>query len=423
MAVVMPWGEVIRVGMSIGILVNQFTLNDPVLGLLDGVGVLDGNFEAEDITTYAQSVAVNRGRNPNQNSIQAGSATVVLNNNDRRFDPINEDSPYWDITTAASGVQPRRFVEILCEGERIFVGAISAITISYVGDYSTCTIEAADDFTRLANMTIEDALTPIVQVSGNRVTTILDLPEVDYPADQRNIALGGNNLQALLVDASTNILTYLQSCALSDQALLFMSRDGVITYTDPLGTVFNSDVAAIFTDTITGLDQILYTGISTITDSSFLYNKIIANKQGGADVVADDATSQATYGISTLALTNLLLNDDADVTALSTTLLGRYKDPVYRFDDLQFTSNGIDADQRTLLNTLEIGDNIQIIRTFATGSPLTVELYYQVDRLNHSITTGQHTVTIGLGDLKTVVYPFVLDDVFFGILDASNALA
>jgi hypothetical protein len=422
MSVTMPWGETIVVGMSLGFPVNVFTLDDPVLGVLDEA-ILDGALVAQPVTEFAQSVSIARGRSANQNETQAGVATIVLNNNDRRFDPINQASPYWDTATNTSGVQPRRFVEITSNSEHLFQGAITAINISYDTQFSTCTIEASDDFTRLAGMTVATAFTPPVQISGNRVTTILDLPEVNYPIDQRVIETGGKDLQALQIDAGTNVLSYLQQVALADDALLFMSRDGDIVYTDPVGTVWNYDFTATFTDSTSGVGIVPYTNISTITDQTFLYNRIVTSKEGGIEYVANDIASQTSYGIQTYSLTGLLLENNSDAEALSTELLAKYKDPTYRFDDMQFALNGLSQSNRTTLATLDIGDNIKIVRTFATGSPLTVELYYQVERLSHEITTGQHTCTVGLGSLKTLIYQFILDDAEYGTLDTSNALA
>ena len=422
MAVTMPWAEKIVVGMSLGFPVNVFTLNDPVLGVLDSA-ILDGALVAQPVTEFAQQVSIARGRSANQNETQAGVATIVLNNNDRRFDPINEASPYWDTATNTSGVQPRRFVEITSNGEHLFQGAITAINISYDTQFSTCTIEASDDFTRLAGMTIATAFTPPVQISGNRVTTILDLPEVNYPISQRAIDTGGKDLQALQIDAGTNVLSYLQQCALADQALLFMSRDGDIVYTDPVGTVWNYEIAATFTDSNEATGVIPYTGISTITDQTFLYNRIVVSKDGGIEYVENDVASQTNYGIQTYSLTGLLLENNSDADALALELLAKYKDPAYRFDDMQFTFNALSVGNQTTMASLEIGDNIKIIRTFSTGSPLTVELYYQVERLSHDITTGQHTCTIGLGSLKTLIYQFILNDADYGTLSTSNALS
>jgi hypothetical protein len=422
MAVTMPWAEEIVVGMSLGFPVLVFTLDSATDGVLD-TSILDGALVAQPVTEFVQAVNIARGRSANQNETQAGVATIVLNNNDRRFDPINEDSPYWDAATNSSGVEPRRFVEIISNGEHLFQGAITAINISYDTNFSTCTIEASDDFTRLANMTVATAFTPPVEISGNRVTSILDLPEVNYPTDQRSIATGGKDVQALQIDAGTNVLSYLQQVALADQALLFMSRDGDIVYTDPLGTVYFDDIQATFTDSTSGVDIIPYTSIATITDQNFLYNRIVASKEGGTEYIEDDAASQTSFGIQTYSLTGLLLENDSDAEALATELLDKYKNPVYRFDDMQFALNGLSVSNQTTLARLEIGDNIKIIRTFATGSPLTVELYYQVERLSHDITTGQHTCTVGLGSLKTLIYDFILDDAEYGQLSTSNALA
>jgi len=424
MATTLAWGETALVTMTLGFLVNQFTLDDAIYGQLDGVGVLDGNLEGIDVTEYVKSVQLRRGRSSSLDNFEAGSATIVLNNNDRRFDPINDASPYWDVSTNETGVQPRRQVTVSLADELVFVGSITTINIAYNQDLSDAIIGASDDFVLLANQSVTTTFTPPVEVSGTRITSILDLPEIDFPTDQRNIATGGKDLQALAIDAGTNALQYMQACATADQALLFVSRDGTLTYTDPVSTIWYYDVAADFVDANEPITAgvVPYTGINTITDQTFLYNKVVVAKEGGTEYISNDAASQASYGISTLTLTGLLLENDTDADALSTQLLDAYKEPVYRFDDMQFVVNGMGSNSRTTLNQLELGDGIKIVRTFATGSPLTVERYYQVDRLQHTITPSQHQVTVGLGDLKTVIYAFILDDTTFGTLDSTNAL-
>lgn len=424
MATTLAWGEPVLVTMSVGYLVNQFTLNDPDLGLLDGMGVLDGNLEGLDVTDYVMGVRLRRGRSNELAQFEAGSISITLNNNDRRFDPINQSSPYWDASVGRSGVQPRRRVTLLCDNEYLFDGAITAINITYDGDLSTCVINAADDFTVLSNQTIETTFTPPVEISGTRITSILDLPEVNYSQDTRSIATGGKDLQALPIEHGTNVLQYLQQCAQADQALLFVARNGDLTYTDPLEVVWYYDVTATFVDSseTLGVDKVPYTAIATITDQTFLFNKIIVSKNGGMEVVSNDTASQDTFGISTLSLLDLLLENQSDVADVSTTLLTKYKDPVYRFDDMQFVVNGLDTTSRETLNRLEIGDSIQVVRTFSTGTPSTVEAVYQIERLEHTITPTSHTTTIGLGDIKTVIYPLTLNDAVFGTLDSTNAL-
>lgn len=424
MATTLAYGETVLVTMSIGQIVNEFTLNDPVLGLLNGTGVLDGNFGGIDITDFVMSADVRRGRSNELAAFEAGSATLLLTNNDRRFDPINESSPYWDNSLNRSGVQPRRRVTVMCQDELLFDGAISSISVAYDNQLSTCVIEAADDFVLLANQFTQNTFTPPIEISGARITSILDLPEIAYDATSRSIATGGKDLQAAEIEAGTNALSYLQECAKADQALLFVSRDGVLTFTDPLETVWFYEITAMFVDTFEtpSLDTLLYTAINTITDQTFLYNKVIAGIDGGPEFTADDAVSQGQYGISTLSLTNLLLENDSDAQDLSAALLDRYKQPVYRFDDIEFITNGFEDHERSLLFSLEIGNTIEVVRTFTVGTPATVEAYYQVERLTHRITPNEHRIIVGLGDLKLVIFPFILDDAEYGILSAANAL-
>ena len=424
MPATMPWGESITVTMAVGYLVNQFTLDDPILGLLDGQGVLDGNLLGIDVTEYVEKVDIRRGRSSTLEAFQSGSATITLNNNDRRFDPINTSSPYYDVTTGRSGVQPRREVVVLSDGAPIFSGAITDIFIDYNADLSTATFSCADDFSVLSNTGISTTFTPSVEIAGNRVTTILDLPEIDYPATDRDISLAGKTMGAYQIDAPQTVLPYLQQIATSDNAFLFMSRDGKITYTAPSANIWFYDVEAEFYDNVVPLPAggINYTSIRTITDQTFLYNQVVVGTQVSADTVFDDTTSQASFGISSLDRTGLLLDEESDALALGAELLTRYAFPIYRFDDMEFVINGMLTASRQNLNTLELVDGIQVTRTFATGTPLTIEAYYQVERIEHRITPTDHRVVIGLGDLKTVVYPLTLDDPVFGLLTPTNVL-
>jgi hypothetical protein len=424
MAVTMPWGESIAVTMAVGFLVNEFTLDDAILGLLDGTGVLDGNLLGIDVTEYIMSIEISRGRSSELDAFQAGTATITLLNNDRRFDPINTSSPYYDATTGRSGVQPRRDVVVFSDNEAIFHGSITDISIDYNGDLSTATFQCADDFSVLSNSSINTAFTPPVEVAGTRITSILDLPEVNYPIADRDISLAGKDMGDYAISSPTTVLPYLQLVATADNAFLFMSRDGKLTYTAPASPIWNYDVQAEFYDDVNPLPAggINYTSIRTITDQTFLYNQVVVSTQVSAETTFDDTTSQASFGISSLDRTGLLLDQESDALALGLELVTRYAYPVYRFDDMQFVVNGLPTASRQNLNTLELVDGIEVVRTFATGTPLTVTNYYQVERIQHRITPTDHQVTIGLGDLKTVVFEFILDDAVFGILDSTNAL-
>lgn len=427
MAVTMPWGESIEVTMELGFEINKFTLNDSILGQLDGIGKLDGSLEGIDVTEYVMSIGTSRGRPDQLQQFVAGTATIILKNFDRRFDPTNEDSPYWDPIRNRSGVAPRRKVTISSGGEMLFVGRITDIDISYEPVQSNATMEnsfvtitAADDFVLLANAFTESDLTPSEELSGNRITYILDQPEIDYPST-RNIASGvavmggGANY---LIDANTNALSYLLEVNTAEQGYLFISRSGDLTFSDRITAQF-ATIAAEFSDDGT---EIPYQALSIVYGQEFLYNKIICSIINGTPQITDDLTSQTEFGISTLSLTDLLLANDADALTLAESLLDLYSLPEFRFDKIQSLYNALSSGQRTTLTELEIGNVIRLTRNFVNGSPTEIVKEYSIEGIRHSISPSDHRIELMLAP-TTILSEFILDDAVFGVLDSTNALA
>ena len=411
MATVLPWGEQITVLMELGFPVDPFTLDSAELGLLDE-GYLDGTLLGDDVSEYCRQITINRGRPDQLQNFNAGTCSITLNNFDRRFDPTNQDSPYWNPTTGKSGVTPRRKVTVFSGGVELFTGRITDIDISYEPnqptasiDNSVVTITASDDFVLLANTYIADVITPSSQLSGARVTSILDLPEVNYPAT-RNIddgvaTLGGG--ATFEIAANTNVLTYLQDVATAEQGYFFIAANGDLTFTDRVAASFASP-SATFSDTNSDLP---YTALSVLYGQEFLYNKVVASVIDGTDQIANDVISQEDYGISTLNLSGLLLEDDDAAATLAADLLDKYKEPQYRFDRLQTLYNGLDGTDQETITSLELADVVSITRTYPTGSPASVTERYSIEALRHVITPSDHRVEIQLA-VADLVYPFIL---------------
>ena len=419
MATTLASGEQITVLAEVGFITNFFVLDDIDAGVLDNTEfVLDGNLQGVDITEYCQEVSISRGRQDQFAQFNAGQCSITLLNNDRRFDPINTASPYYDATAERSGVVPRRKLTVKSGSNFLFTGRITDIDVVYNYNLSTVQFTAADDFVLLANTVVEADVTPSVELSGSRVNYLLDLPEIDYPLASRDIATGTQTLGAYQINANTNALTYLQSIATSEQGACFIAANGDLTFTDRIVNSFAS-VAATFSDTGT---DIPYTALQVIYGQEFLFNRIQATVEGGTVQVADDAASQADFGISTYALPDLLLEDDTDAQTLATYLVGLYAEPQYRFDDLGLLISAFSSGNRNTINALELQNLVEITRTYTTGSPLSVTQYYQIERINHLITAGEHRVTLGLFN-ASIVQALVLDDAVFGVLDSNNAVA
>ena len=416
MATTFPSGETVLVLMELGFPINPFTLDSASLGVLDS-NALDGSLLGDDVSEYCRDVSISRGRSDQLANFNAGTAQFRLINNDRRFDPINEASPYYDATKGRSGVTPRRKVSVFLDGEAVYVGRITDIDVNYDFNLSEVVISASDDFVLLANSTTGDSFTPPQELSGARLERILDLLSVGYPLASRNISTGVATLGNYSIDANTNALTYLQKITDSEQGYLFISKDGLLTFTDRLAASFASP-SAFFSD---DGSEIPYSTLEVLYGQEFLYNRVSTQTEGGTPQNVDDAPSQTEFGISTLALSDLLLADDSAALTLANTLLDRYKEPIYRFDELRIPMNRLTSEQRLDVLALEIGNLIEITRTYSTGTPASVTEIYAIEGIQHGLTPNVQEVTIRLSP-AVIVFPLILDDISFGILDADNAL-
>jgi hypothetical protein len=411
------YGETATVLMELGFPVNPFTLNSATLGVLDE-DYLDGTLIGDDVSPYVYSVGISRGRSSQLDEFGAGRCTIVLNNNDRRFDPTNQSSPYWDTTLGRSGVTPRRKVTVIVNSTTVFVGRIADIDLNYdFANKSTVTISVVDDFVLLANAYTGAALTPTSELSGARMTYILNQPEIDYPAT-RSISTGIATLGAYQIDANSNALTYVQQIAQAESGLCFISRDGILTFSDRVAAAF-ATVAAYFTDTGANIP---YQTLSVVYGQELLYNRVQVTRVSGTVQEVDNLTSQAEYGISTYAIDNVLLATDSDALALANNLLTLYANPEYRFDAMTVMVSNLSVANRNIVNALDIGQVISITRSYSTGTPASVTALYAIERINHTILPSLHSVEFGLRQTD-LLFQFILNDATYGVLDSTNALA
>lgn len=433
MTATMAWGETVSVIMETGVPVDGFTIGSATLGVI-GEDYIGGTFLV-DITEFVTGINISRGRTDQLQQFNAGTVSITLNNSDRRFDPINEASPYYNTTTGRMTLTPRKRVTIYSKGVALFDGAITDIDIEYKPqrlpastDISTVTIKCSDDFVLLANTYINPAYNPVQTKSGNRVIDVLQLASVDFPTDKYNIplnygvsVLGGTDFDAsFAVSAGTNALQYLQKINESEQGYLFISADGMLTFVQRLEPQYQTS-EAFFSDT--GSD-IPYNSLSVMFGQEQLYNNITVSNVNGTEFSLSDATSIADYGISTLDLTDTLLADSGgteQLDLLAQNLLLRYKQPAYRFDKMTVTYNGLSSAKQLSLSQLELADIVTITRTYPVGTPSSVTAQYSVESLNHRITPNSHVLEIGLANAP-IAYPLILDDPVFGTLSETNAL-
>lgn len=390
---------------------NAFTLNDPVKGVLNSATYTLGGDVWADVTDYVTQVTTNRGRSRQTDTFNAGQATVVMRNESRIFDPSNTASMF------AGGIKPRRPIRISVNGNQIFNGYIDDFTFDWeTSNIGTVSLACSDGFNLLARTTLSE-FTPSEQLSGARVSAILDRSEVSFPAT-RNIEVGASTLGAYQVTAGTTALDYLQDIATAEQGYLFVSGNGTLTFRGRLSTL-NQAATITFADT-EAAGTVPYQGYGVQYGTEMLFNRVVTKRVGGIQQVAEDAASEAEFLTSTLSYLDLLVSTDQQAIDIGTFLLGKYAQPELRVEYVEIVIAS-DAPIFSELMNVEIGDVVTVVKSFDTGTPLSLVQEMSIEGIRHRITARDHRVVFNFGAVDSRSF-LELDDPLFGLLD-SNLLA
>jgi hypothetical protein len=390
---------------------TRFVLNDAVKGKLDNTEYTLGGDRFFDITDRLISASTSRGKNQALDRIDAGQLNIVLDNFDRLFDPLYENGTYY------TQLIPGKEIRISCNGFPVIYGFVDDLDIAYEpGNRSVVSFQAAD---ALSDLTINNLpeVSPAVELSGARVTRILDLPEIAWPADRRSIDTGNSFMSDTDISEGTQAVAYLQLIATSEAGELFVSKDGKLVFkarNSPPGVI-----DLIFTDegTIPGYTTIPFAELGVVYGTEELYNRIVLTNDFPSfpdEASAEDAESQAVYGPRSYTVNGLLNNEASDLQFLADFLLARFKEPQYRFSNLSVILDVLSTEQQNEVLDLEIGDIVQV-RFTPSGIPPAIEQYVRVIGISHDWQNNEKRINLSLERLDFSL--FILDDPVLGILD------
>ncbi len=388
----------------------SFQLDSATRGILDNTDFTLGGERFFDITPRLVTTTVRRGKNNALDRIDAGIVTITVDNSDREFDPLYANAPYF------GQLIPRRSVRVSANDVPVFRGFIDDFDIQYEpGKQSVVQIQVSDALSVLANSGLEE-FTPNSELSGARINTVLDRPEVDWPADQRDIDPGNSVMLDNVVAEGTGTLEYLQLVANSEFGTLFLAKDGKITYRERNAVPNTPNI--VFSDEIVAgaYTGIQFADVNIVYGSENLYNRIsLAN----ADLIpeeafAEDADSQALYGPRVLDQSGLLIQDPAQLQFLADYLLARYKEPQYRFETVTVVMDTISEANQDAVLDLEIGD-IVLVRFEPSDIPPAIEQYCRIIGINHDWNPGSKNISFALERLDFAI--FILNDAVLGVLD------
>ena len=405
-----------------GFTVNSFRLDNATAGVLDNTEfVLTGNTEFAPMLQYSTNVNIRRGRRDVGDQFSAGTMSFNLNDSlaGGILNPLYSSSPYVDPNNEFTLAPLRKVSFGRYNGVGTFIELFKGQIVNYdysyqLGQQNIVTVYCADDFYLLAQTALAE-FNVTEQLSSARLSAVLDLGEVAYPALTRDIETGTQTLggaAAYTVPEGTNVKAYIDQIQAAEQGRIFISRTGDFTSQPRIGNTLSGSVADFHDDGT----NIPYNSLGIIFNADLIINRASIQHLGASSPeVADDLVSQAKYLIQNTSITNSLLHNDAAALALANYLL--VGEPEATFNAVQTDYLMLTTAQREALALVDIGDTITITNTI-TGGEVAQDLAVEGIEISVNVNNG-HRVTF-YTSATVIVYEFILDDAIYGKLDIQD---
>lgn len=365
-----------------------------------------------DVSTYAESVSVRRGKARVLDNQQAGTCSVTLDNSDGRFDPSNASGPYYP------NVLPMRRIRIRATYSATVYGLFSGFIESWPQPYggialAHTSISGVDAF-KVLNLQKVTA-TYSQELSSDRVTDVLD--DLGWPAADRSIDTGNTTVQASTL-AADNPLSHLLTVGESENGLLYIDRDGKLRLISRGNLVGGLLDTTNYTFGEAPSEKTYEDDVVVTYDDADIWNEISVSSQGVTTQVSSDATSQAQYLKRDLSKTGLLLTSTTEQKAYADFLLASYKDPALRVDRITFKTPTSFWDR---VLDRDLGAKVLVNRDPPGGGSISQPSY--VEGIQWDIDENEWRCSWNLAATSRRARAWVLGDLIDGVLGSTTRLA
>lgn len=400
-------------------------LDDASRGLLDTATLAPDGIWIQ-VPGYVMSVATRRGATradgPNLR-YEAGSATVVFTDAERRFDPTNLDGPY--VSAGVTQVEPMRPIRVRATWDgvtyNVWRGYVDEWKIEYRNDADAIvTATCFDAFTVFASFDRnESGSVGAGETSGARIGRVLD--SIDWGDTDRVIATGLSTLQATTL--ADNTLTELLLTADSELGEFYIDAEGRAVFRDRHAilteTRSNTSQATFGDDGV----ELRYSSINVDYSRSSIYNVVSIAREGGTAQRVEDSASVDEYLTRTYTRTDLLVQTDAESLAHANFLLGQAAQPELRFAEMEISPRRDADDDGALFEQAlgrQFGDRVTVLRRPpGGGDPIERDVF--IRGVEHKISEGatDWTTTFVLQSASRFDF-LVLDSPTLGALDSDR---
>jgi hypothetical protein len=352
-----------------------------------------------DVTAWVRAGSINRGVSRFDGvyaRAEAGTAHVVLNNQDARFDPTNLSGPYVD--AGVSLIQPMRHWRIRAAGGyNLWRGYADSWSVEYphLNHDSVCMLRGTDGTKVLANFDGgERVLAGEGEATGARIGRILD--NANWPAAQRDLDTGNTTVGATTLDQPA-----------WPEVLLTSDTEIGETYFDGTGKLVFRERHAIWTDARSltpqavfgdgGGAELPYADIEVAFDDTQIANLIRISRAGGIEQTAEDNDSQNKYLIHSFVRSDLIHQSDTDSLAYAQYVLSILKDGELRFDSLTIKPQASPTTLYPHALGRELGDRITVkLRPVGRADVLERDAF--IRGIRHDFTPATWVTTWALQD-------------------------
>ena len=333
-------------------------------------------------------VDIRRGRMYQNVFLDAGTATVILNNQSGAFDPSNTSSPWYN--TLIEGMQ----VKILGDSTTIYTGYLEDNMVNQ-GIYPTVSLTFVDGLA-----TFGKTIAPALSASANsesaaaRAARVLDIAQ--WPAGARSLT---GTTTMLATAQGLSCLDMLEQCANVVGGRFYVSRTGVATLV-PLANKFSRPTQLLFSDQGDAY-SVGYDGIITNPGTDYVYNEaVVFRGPGKTQYSAKYNASVTTYGLKSKKL-DAPVSNTTSAANLALYAARKDADAVVLAEQIDFTAIGIGALATDFLET-ELNDLVTVKRLTYDGRSITINCV--VEGMAQTITADNWRVSY----FTSVVDPYTI---------------
>lgn len=336
-----------------------------------------------DISSAVKAIPqITRGRQTVLDRFQAGTATVLVDNRDRDFDPTYASGSYYP------NVVPMRRIRIRATFSSTTYDLFNGYVVDWPQQYpgpreAVVPIQCADGFKVLALDKLSQSYSQ--EASGTRINNVLS--DVSWLTADRDIDAGQSTIQAVTLD-NEEALSHLLTINETENGRLFINGAGEVVFQDRHAK-YKSPYDTVQATFGSGSGELPFDDIALEYSDMNIWNHTIVERSGGTAQSVEDSDSIDDHFRRTLEKTGLLMTSDTEAQDAANWLLSQFKSPRLRIRELVLQGRYSD-DVATQALTREIGDRVKVVHRPPGGGTITQESF--IEQITWAFRKGAWTV-------------------------------